>query len=298
MDGLLDAIGRRVIMCDGAMGTQLMARGMQSGECGMLWNVSRPADVMAVHRAYREAGCEMITTNSFGGTTMALGRHGEQARGYELNLAAAKLAREVLGGSGWVIGDVGPFGDFLDPYGETTEDELRPVFEAQIAALSDGGVDALLVETMVDPAEVLVAMQAAAAVAPQLPVIVTFAFQKSASGSFHTLMGTTPTEAVRRCLNAGASMVGANCGTALSLDDYERLAGELVAAAGACPVLVQPNAGSPRVHDEGIFYDASPADMADIARRLAGLGVRVIGGCCGTTPAHLAAMAQNFTPPQ
>jgi methionine synthase I (cobalamin-dependent) len=209
----------------------------------------------------------------------------------DLNRAAARVARVAAGDHGWVLGDVGPFGDFLEPVGDVTADELREAFQAQIAALLEGGADAILVETMSDPAEAVVGIEAAKACAAHVPVIATYAFQKTAPGEFRTMMGTSAVVAVQRATAAGAEMVGANCGTGLSLDDYVELAGQLVAAASGAVVIVQPNAGSPRTDNGRTVYDATPEQMATTATRLLEVGVRIIGGCCGTTPAHLAAMS-------
>ncbi|MCK9588769.1 MAG: homocysteine S-methyltransferase family protein [Terrimicrobiaceae bacterium] len=287
---LLSASRSAVLVCDGAMGTQLMLRGLTPGECGMRWNEERAADVGAVHSAYAQAGCRVITTNSFGGTRTMLGRHGLGDQVLDWNRKAAALARAAAGGNGWVFGDVGPFGDFLEPLGETAEDELLAIFSEQIGALVEGGADAILVETMSDPAEAAIGARAAKSVSG-LPVAVTFAFQKSADG-FRTMMGTSAREAIAAVLGAGAEIVGANCGTDLSLDDYVALAEELKAAAGTAPVILQPNAGAPKSTPQGVAYDATPDEMAAAALRLRGAGISIIGGCCGTTPAHLAAMAR------
>ena len=289
---LLQELSRRPLVCDGAMGTQLFARGLSSGDCGMIWNVERPDEVSRIHLAYRHAGCDLITTNSFGGSRFALELHGQSGRVAELNCAAARVARAAAGDHGWVLGDVGPFGDFLEPVGETTADDLRAAFQVQIAALIEGGADAILVETMSDPAEAAVGIEAAKACTGDVPVIVTYAFQKTAPGEFRTMMGTTAAEAVKSATGAGAEIVGANCGTGLSLDDYVKLAEQLVAAAGQAKVIVQPNAGSPRTENGRTIYDATPEEMAATALRLLTTGVRIIGGCCGTTPAHLAAMSR------
>jgi len=289
---LLNELARRPLCCDGAMGTQLLARGLKSGDCGMLWNLERPGDVGAIHQAYRSGGSDLITTNSFGGSRFALAPHGLAQRVAELNRAAAQVARAAAGDHGWVLGDVGPFGDFLEPVGDTTAEDLGAAFRDQIAALLAGGADAILVETMSDPAEAMVGVEAAKACAAQVPVLVTYAFQKTAPGQFRTMMGTGVAEAVRRATDAGADIVGANCGTSLGLDDYVELARQIVQAAGSAPVIVQPNAGSPRVENGETFYHATPEQMADTARKLLAVGVRIVGGCCGTAPAHLAAMSR------
>lgn len=287
---LLEELVRRPLLCDGAMGTQLIGRGLRSGECGVLWNVDRGDDVNAIHRAYRDAGCRLITTNTFGGSPSVLARHGLDSRTEALNIAGARIAREAAGPDGFVLGDVGPFGDFLEPLGETTPEQAHAVFLRQMRALLEGGADAILIETMSDPAEVAVAA-AAAREAGAPAVIATYTFQKSAEAAFHTMMGTSVAEALGQAVGAGADVVGANCGTSLSLDDYAVLAGQLSAAAQGRPVILQPNAGSPRVEGDQTFYDATPADMAALVPRLLAAGVRIVGGCCGTSPAHLAAMA-------
>jgi len=288
---LLSALAARPLCCDGAMGTQLLARGMASGECGMLWNEKRPSDVRAVHDAYHRAGCDLITTNSFGGSSSALERHGLAGRVPALNRGAAEIARATAGQTGWVLGDVGPFGDFLEPLGDMTANELRGIFRTQISALIAGGVDAILVETMSDPAEAVVAVEAAKSCKATVPVIVTYAFQKTGPGIFRTMMGTDVESALQAALAAGAAIVGANCGTALTLEDYVELAKQMIAAAKGAPVIIQPNAGAPRVDDGRTIYDATPGQMAAAAKELLSTGVRVIGGCCGTTPEHLTAMA-------
>jgi 5-methyltetrahydrofolate--homocysteine methyltransferase len=274
------------------MGTQLLARGLSSGACGMLWNVESPAQVAGIHLAYRRAGCDLVTTNSFGGSRFVLERHGLADQVAELNRAAARVARAAAGNNGWVLGDVGPFGDFLEPVGDTTANDLLAAFRAQIAALMEGGADAILVETMSDPAEAVIGVEAAQACDPSTPVIVTYAFQKVGPGDFRTMTGATAADAMRRAIDAGAAVAGTNCGTDLSLEDYVILAENLVAAAGDTPVIVQPNAGSPRLENGRTVYDATPGQMASTATRLLATGVRVIGGCCGTTPDHLAAMSR------
>jgi 5-methyltetrahydrofolate--homocysteine methyltransferase len=288
---LLDELAARPVCGDGAMGTLLMARGMASGACGMAWNIDRAEDVKAIHDAYRAAGSQLITTNSFGGSRFVLGLHGRAADVRALNLAAARVARAAAGEDAWVLGDVGPCGDFLEPVGDLTGDEVRDAFRDQIEALREGGADAILVETMSDPAEMVLGIEAALACDPAIPVIATYAFQKTATGEFRTMMGTPVAEAISRAVDAGAKIVGANCGAALDLDDYVALCKEIAAAAGSAHVIIQPNAGAPRQVDGATLYLATPAQMAETATRLLDAGARIVGGCCGTTPPHLAAIA-------
>ncbi len=287
-----EALARRPILGDGATGTQLQLLGLAPGAGGELWNVDRPDQVRAVHRAYRDAGCDLLTTNTFGGTSYVLAGHGAAHRVHELNGAGARLARELAGDRAWVLGDIGPFGGMLEPLGDVTEDEVTLAFRAQAAALLEGGADIILIETMSDPAEAALAVRAAKAAGAEC-VIATYSFQQSAAGH-RTMMGTTPAAALAAVIAAGADVVGANCGTELSLNDYVKLTAELVTAAAGRPVIVQPNAGSPRLVDGAISYDESAAQFAAAAPRFLAAGARIVGGCCGSTPAHLAAMAAHF----
>jgi 5-methyltetrahydrofolate--homocysteine methyltransferase len=258
----------------------------------MLWNVDRPADVREIHNAYRSAGSDLITTNSFGGSKFMLNRHGLVDRVEELNRAAAQIARAAAGEAGWVLGDVGPFGDFLEPVGETTTDQLRDTFRVQIEALLTGGADAILLETMSDPAEAVVGIEVAKDSNADVPVIVTYAFQKTVPGVFRTMMGISVGEAIRRATDSGAQIVGANCGSQLDLKDYVELANQIVAVADRAHVIIQPNAGSPRTEGDRTVYDATPEQMASTTLELLAAGVQIVGGCCGTTSDHLSAISR------
>ena len=287
-ESLRQELVRRPLLGDGATGTQLQQMGLTPGACGERWNLDQPERVRELHRRYLAAGSDLLTTNSFGGTTSVLAGHGLEAQAHAINVAAARLAREIAGNQAWVLGDVGPFGGLLEPLGDTPVEAAADAFRQQVAALLEGGADAILVETMSDPAEAEIAVRAARDAGAGL-VIATYAFQKSAVG-FRTMMGTAAAEAVARALAAGANVVGANCGTELSLSDYEALTIELVAAAGSTPVIVQPNAGSPVWRDGKICYAESAAQFASAAARFLAVGARIVGGCCGSTPEHIAAM--------
>jgi len=278
------------LLFDGGMGTQLFEQGLAAGSCGTAWNVDEPDKVRTIHEAYLEAGCDIVTTNTFQGSREALSMHVLDDRTVELNKAGAKLAREAAKKKGLVAGDVGPFGGFLEPMGETTLDELTDIFIEQMTALKDGGADFVLIETMSDVGEARCAIAAAKQVA-DWPVVVSYAFQKSGD-QFVTMMGTLAGEVTNTTYHHGADVVGANCGTSMGLEDYVRLADAMNDAAGGRPVLVQPNAGSPVSKDGELTYPATPRQMAKIVPQLLASGVNLIGGCCGTTPKHLAAMAQ------
>ncbi|MFI5385144.1 MAG: homocysteine S-methyltransferase family protein [Fimbriimonadales bacterium] len=288
MKWLDEALERGPILGDGAIGTMLLRSGLRPGESGELWNADRPDDVRSIHERYVEAGARFVTTNTFGCSPLALARHGLAERAAELNAAAVRISKGAAEAKARVLGDVGPFGGFLEPYGDSTPEEVEDSFRVQVAALRDAGADGIIVETMVDPVELGIAVRMAKE-ASDWPVLATYAFQKSGA-SFRTLMGTTVEEAMNAAIEAGA--VGANCGTDLTLEDYLRLAGELVAAAKETPVILQPNAGAPREVDGVIVYSATPSDLADWARRATEAGVSIVGGCCGTTPAHIKAMAE------
>ena len=288
---LMEELSQRPLLCDGAMGTELIKRGLTPGACGEKWNVDRPEMLEEIHRAYREAGCDLLTTNTFGGTEEALKRHALENEVGALNSAGAAAARAVAGEEAWVLGDVGPFGGFLEPVGETDPRMAAEWFRQQVAALVSGGADAIIVETMADPAELHVAVRAARDIG-DWPIIATYAFQKGEGGVFRTMMGTTVQEAMDAAMQAGANVIGANCGTALGLPDYIELAKQLVAASDGRPVILQPNAGAPGMVDGKLVYPASPAEMGDLVKPLLDAGVRIIGGCCGTNPAHLKAMAE------
>jgi len=287
-ESLRRELARRPLLCDGATGTQLQSMGLAPGACGELWNAAHPERVRELHRRYVAAGADLLTTNTFGGNAFVLGNHGAAARVRELNLAGARLARELAGDAAWVLGDIGPFGGMLEPLGDTLPEDAEKAFREQAAALLEGGADAILVETMSDPAELTLAVRAAKSTGAKI-VIATYAFQKSAVG-LRTMMGTTVADAVSAAVTAGADVVGANCGTELSLVDYEKLTAELVAAAKSTPVIVQPNAGSPILRDGKISYAESAAEFAAAAPRLLAAGARIVGGCCGSTPEHIAAM--------
>jgi methionine synthase I (cobalamin-dependent) len=285
---LITRLNDRCLLFDGAMGTQLIAAGLTPADCGVLWNVERPDAIEAIHRRYLDAGCDVVTTNTFQASRTALATHGLSDRAAELCRAAATVARRAAGDARLVAADIGPFGGFVEPLGDTSVDELTDIVTEQLAALRDGGADLALVETMSDPAELAVSVRAARQLG-DWPIIATFAYQ-AGGDPFVTMMGTTVAGACAAAVDAGADVVGANCGTALDLEAYAKLGEQLVAAAGQVPVIVQPNAGAPIERDGQMHHPATPDDMADLARKLRDAGVKIIGGCCGTTPDHLHAM--------
>jgi 5-methyltetrahydrofolate--homocysteine methyltransferase len=274
------------VVLDGGMGTLLQDRGLTDGGAGELWNVERPEVVRESHEAYARAGARILTTNTFGGTRPRLQMHGLEDRVHELNRAAASIARSVADEHGVrVAGDLGPTGELMAPLGTMDADAARELFAEQLRGLRDGGIDVVLIETMSDLAEVLAAVEAAREVVPDLPVIATLSFDTN----LRTMMGVRPGDAVTRLAAAGVDAVGANCGRGPG--EMEAIAAQLAEARPEGLLLVaQSNAGLPQVVGDHFEYDASPSDLGGHARALHELGIDLIGACCGSTPAHIAAI--------
>lgn len=290
MSNLLDLLNAQpVVLGDGAMGTMLFAAGLESGASPELWNVDHADRVMAVHRGYAEVGSRLVLTNSFGGTRFRLALHSLEARVYALNRAAAEIANKAVEGIGHTVlvgGSVGPTGELLDPLGTLTFEEAMQGFAEQAAALRDGGVDYFQVETMSDLREVEAAVKGIRSVS-DLPIVTTMSFDTNR----HTMMGVKPEDAARRLVELGAVAVGANCGS--GIEDTLYAVEQMRKATPGAVILAKSNAGIPRyVAGGGLMYDGTPPVMADYARRARDLGVRIIGACCGSTPAHLKAIAE------
>jgi 5-methyltetrahydrofolate--homocysteine methyltransferase len=268
---------------DGAMGTLLSAEGREAGRSLELLNVEEPERVQAAHRAYVEAGADLIETNTFQGSRPALDGHGLADRTAELNQAGARLAREAAGEATLVAGSIGPTGRILEPYGEYPESDARDAFAEQAAALAEGGVDLFVVETFSALEEIRLAIAAAAETG--LPIVASMAFDPIGRTSF----GVTPGQAAEQLAAAGAVAVGANCGTISPLEMVEILAA--FKEATSLPLTAQPNAGRPRQTESGVEFPEKPEAMAETAGRFRELGVAIIGGCCGSTPRHIAAIA-------
>ena len=272
-----------VIVADGAMGTMLLATGQPTGVSPEGWLLERPAAVRSVHRAYVEAGADLILTSTFGGTRTRLERFGLGGRVKEINLKAVEIAREAAVGRAYVAGDIGPTGEMLAPLGTMTYEEAVEVFSEQTAALSEA--DALYIETMADLNEVLAAVEGAQQAGNGIPVFVSLSFD---SGG-RTNMGVSPEQAAEALRPLGVAAFGANCGATLGMTEGAIV--RMHEVAPDVPLIAKPNAGKPRIVDGQVVYDATPEDMAAFARRFVALGARVVGGCCGSTPAHIAAIA-------
>jgi 5-methyltetrahydrofolate--homocysteine methyltransferase len=277
------------ILADGAMGTMLFAAGLQFGDPPEAWNVSQPDVVRRVHRGYLEAGSRIVMTNTFGGNRLRLRLHGLHERVADLNRTAAILLRaevDAAGGSALVAGDIGPTGEIMAPLGTLSEEEAGDVFAEQAAALIAGGVDVIWIETMSHLSEVGAAIQGVRRVSDGIPVIATMTFDTRG----HTMMGVSPEQAVTSLAAWGADAIGGNCGN--GPDELLPVIERMHAAAPDVTLVAKSNAGMPELVDMRAVYRADPATMAEAGVAFQAAGARIIGACCGSTPAHLKAMAE------
>ena len=276
----------RILVSDGAWGTFLQQKGLQPGECPELWCVERPADVADIARRYLDAGADLIESNSFGGTRLKLAHYGLAGRTAEINRAAARLSRAAAGPDRWVIASMGPTGQML-LMEEITEAEMFDAFREQAVALAEGGADALCIETMTAADEAALAVRAARE-HTAAEVICTFTFDRTAQGTYRTMMGLSPADAARAALDAGAHVVGTNCGNGMA--GMIEIVREMRAAFPAAPILVHANAGLPQTVGGVNTWPEGPEQMAAQVPALLAAGAQIVGGCCGTTPEHIRAI--------
>jgi 5-methyltetrahydrofolate--homocysteine methyltransferase len=284
----------RVLLCDGAMGTQLYRRGLPLRACPEEWNLSHPDDVRAVCLEYIAAGSDIVETNTLGATRPRLAHFGLADRVAEINRESAQLARSAAGDDRYVFASVGPTGEFMKPVGPRTETEIIETFAEQMQALAQGSVDALCIETQISLNEALAAVKAAK-INTDLPVVVTFTFNKTAAGKFRTVMGESPERVVEQLIIAGADVFGSNCGW--GPEQMLELCREMRPLTNL-PLMFQPNAGMPAMENGQTVFKATPQELADACVQLRDAGVGIIGGCCGTTPAHIKAMRERLNLPQ
>jgi 5-methyltetrahydrofolate--homocysteine methyltransferase len=286
---LQDVIRSRPLLGDGAMGTQLMLAGLEQGNCGEAWNLTHPERVLTIQRGYAEAGSDCILTNTFGGSRIMLNRHGNADMVVEINRAGVAIAREAFGGRpGYVIGDIGPFGGLMEPYGDFTEEQVRAAFEEQAKALVDAGANAILIETQTSLEELTVGIEAARQ-AGAACIIGSMAYDVTLDGStFRTMMGIDPERAAHCMQKHGADIVALNCGTGM---DMERARQAVVRykRVSDLPVMAQPNAGQPKLVEMKVIYDETPQQMVLGVAPMLEAGVNILGACCGSSPDHIRA---------
>lgn len=275
------------------MGTQLFLAGLESGACGEAWNLTHPDRVLGIQRRYAVAGADCIITNTFGGSRVMLRRHGHEKELADINAAGVRIAREALGGRpGYVLGDIGPLGALLEPYGDLTEAAARSALEEQATALVKAGADAIIIETQTGLEELGLAIDAAkAAHAPS--IIASLAYDLSQDGTFYvTMMGVTPEQAAEFAQARGADIVALNCGTGMDMKGAAMVS-KIYRENCNLPVMVQPNAGLPVLENLKAVYKQTPAETAREVPDALDAGAGIIGSCCGSTPDHTRAIRRK-----
>jgi 5-methyltetrahydrofolate--homocysteine methyltransferase len=279
----------RVLVSDGAWGTFIQARGLKPGECPELWNLTHPADIYDIALSYIHAGSDMIETNSFGGNIFKLSNYGLSGKVAEINRRAAEISREAAGPDRFVLGSAGPTGKILMT-GDVTENELYDAFAEQSMALHEGGADAIVIETMIDLDEALIAVKAAKE-NTDCEIICTFTFDLTPLKEFRTMMGVAPANIVDALVNAGADIIGTNCGNGIV--GMINIVKEIRSVNNTVPILVHANAGIPVLKNGISVFPETPELMARYANELVDAGTNIIGGCCGTTPEHIRQIADK-----
>jgi 5-methyltetrahydrofolate--homocysteine methyltransferase len=285
MDRLTEFLSSHsVVVGDGAMGTMLQKTDLPAGGSPEEWNVSHPEVIRSIYQGYVDAGSQVIEANTFGGNSFRLSLHGYQDRVAEMNIAGARLARDVAGPDRLVAGSMGPTGEIFEPLGTRPLSEARAAYAEQARALAEGGVDFFLIETMSSLEEVQAAIEGIRS-ASDLPIAVTMTFDTH----LHTMMGVTPEKAMKALYAQGVKVIGANCGN--GPEETLTVIGKMAAVKPDDVFLVaQSNAGLPQWADKQVHYDGTPEVMADYARRVHALGAKYVGACCGSTPEHIRAM--------
>ena len=278
---------RGVLLADGATGTNYQAMGIEPGVAPEEWVFDAPERVQELHRRFAGAGSDLVLTCTFGGTALRLADGPLAGRAREVNLCAAELAREAVGDERLVAGSLGPSGQLVEPYGLLTREAAVEAYAEQARALAEGGVDLLVLETFFALEEALWAIEGVQSVSG-LPLVASFSFDQGT----RTMMGVSASDVVAAVEPLGVAALGANCGR--SLADTDSVVGEFVAAAPHLPLWVKPNAGVPRVVGDEVVYEAGPADLAEHVRGYVERGARIVGGCCGSTPEHVAAIAREL----
>ena len=288
MRSILERVNNgEVLVADGAMGTMLQKHAADfAGPCPEAINLTQPDILEEIARGYLEAGADIVQTNTFGASPLKLAAHGLDVQADEINRRAVEAVRKAVGEKAYVSGSCGPCGRLLRPLGDAEPEEVRDSFARQMTALVGAGVDVICVETMTDLAEAVLAVEAAMEVGPELPVMATMTFDSTPRG-FFTIMGVSVERAAGGLRDAGADIVGSNCGNGI-VNMIE--VAKLFRKCTELPIIIQSNAGLPEMKGEELVYSETPEFMAEKARTLVEIGVSIIGGCCGTTPKHIRAL--------
>ncbi len=279
---------RKILISDGALGTILQSKGLKPGECPELWNITHRQDIKEIAESYLRAGSDIVSTNSFGASRIKLSQYGLGDRTAELNRSAAAICREAAGPGKHVAGSIGPTGKML-MMGDITEEELSDSFREQAIALEQGGADIIIIETMSAADEASLAVKAARS-ATNCTVIVTMTFSADNAGNYFTMMGVSPEEMTSLMKESGAHVVGSNCGNGIR--DMIGIVRAIRSADATIPVIIQANAGIPDLIDGVTVFHETPDMMGSFVTELIGAGANIIGGCCGTTPAHIQEIAK------
>jgi 5-methyltetrahydrofolate--homocysteine methyltransferase len=280
----------KVLISDGGWGTYLHSLGLEVGECPEIWNVTQREKVLSIPKSYIEAGADMVLTNTFGAHPVRLEHYGLQDRAFELNEAGAAISREAAGDEHFVLGSIGPSGAII-MMEEIPEETVYDGFRIQVEALAKGGADAICIETMSEIAEACLAIRAAKEFT-DLEVICTFTYQKTVQGYYRSMMGVSPADMITAVKEAGADIIGANCG--IGFDQMVEIVKEIRAADKSTPVLVQANAGIPVIKNAKTVFPETPEMMRPKVKELMNAGANIIGGCCGTTPEHLRVIVSEI----
>ena len=288
MGKIIDQIKKgKVLVSDGAWGTFLQQKGLKTGECPEEWNIKHPDEVFDIARSYIRAGADLIETNSFGGTRFKLEKYNLADKVFELNKAAAAISRKAAGNK-FVLGSIGPTGKIL-MMGDVSENELYEAFKEQAKGLEAGGADAIMIETMTDLDEARIAVKAAKE-NTSCEVFCTMTFEKTVDGEYRSMMGVSPADMVNTMIDAGAELIGANCGNGIA--DMISIVQEIKKTNPDVPVLIHANAGMPVYQDGQTVFPESPDEMAGLVPEIIATGANIIGGCCGTTPDHIRKVRQ------
>jgi 5-methyltetrahydrofolate--homocysteine methyltransferase len=275
-----------VLVADGAMGSLLMQKGLKVGECPELLNLDKPEIIAEVAEEYLKSGADIIQTNSFGGSELKLRDFNLENKTEEINKAAAKIVKEVAGDHAFVSGSCGPTGKMLEPFGDKKPEEMLNGFKKQISGLISGGADLICIETMTDINEAIIAIEAVKSLDSKIPIITTMTFNKTGNDYF-TMMGVSINASVFELTNAGADIIGSNCGN--GIDNMIEIAAEYKFLTEK-PIIIQSNAGLPVVANGKLHYPETPEYFSEKANELFNIGISIVGGCCGTTPKYIEAI--------